>query len=110
MVIVADGDIARNEVYPTSGKIVPMGAGFHPDSGPRLYSNREFLMNTIEYLLDDTGLIEARSRELKLRPLDQERAFAEETKWQIINLGIPLILISIFGFGYIYLRKRRFSK
>jgi ABC-2 type transport system permease protein len=110
MVIVADGDIARNEVYPTSGKIVPMGAGFHPDSGPRLYSNREFLMNTIEYLLDDTGLIEARSRELKLRPLDQERAFAEETKWQIINLGIPLILISIFGFGYIYFRKRRFSK
>lgn len=110
MVVISDGDIAKNDVYQSSGKTIPMGAGWHPESGPRVFANREFLMNCIEYLLDDTGLIEARSREIKLRPLDQERAFNEETKWQIINLGLPLLLITIFGVIYIWLRKRRFSK
>jgi hypothetical protein len=45
-----------------------------------------------------------------LRPLDQERALKEETKWQIINLGLPLAILAIFGLIYIWRRKRRFSK
>jgi gliding-associated putative ABC transporter substrate-binding component GldG len=110
MVVISDGDIAKNDVYQSSGKTIPLGAGWHPDSGPRVFSNREFLMNCVEYLLDDTGLIEARSREIKLRPLDQERAFAEETKWQIINIGLPLLIITLTGIIYTWLRKRRFSK
>jgi ABC-2 type transport system permease protein len=110
MVVISDGDMARNEVYQSSGKTIPLGAGWHPDSGPRVFANREFLMNCVEYLLDDTGLIEARSREIKLRPLDQERAFAEETKWQIINIGLPLLIITIMGIIYTWFRKRRFSK
>lgn len=110
MIVVSDGDIAKNEVYPTSGKIVPMGAGFHPESGPRIFANKEFLMNSIEYLLDDSGLIEARSKEIKLRPLDQERAFKEETKWQLINLALPLIVLSVFGVIYSWRRRKRFSQ
>ena len=66
-------------------------------------------MNSIEYLLDDSGLIEARSKEIKLRPLDQERAFKEETKWQIINLGLPLTVLAIFALIYTWLRRKRFS-
>lgn len=110
MIVVSDGDIARNDVYQSSGKVLPLGAGWHPESGPRVFSNREFLMNSIEYLLDDTGLIEARSREIKLRPLDQERAFNEETKWQIINLGLPLLFVILFAVIYMYLRRRRFAQ
>jgi ABC-2 type transport system permease protein len=87
-----------------------MGAGFHPESGPRIFANKEFLMNSIEYLLDDSGLIEARSKEIKLRPLDQERAFKEETKWQLINLALPLIVLSVFGVIYSWRRRKRFSK
>ncbi len=110
MIIISDGDIAKNDVYQSSGKTIPMGAGWHPETGPRVFSNREFILNCIEYLLDDSGLIEARSREIKLRPLDQERAFNEETKWQLINLGIPLILIAVFGFIYSWQRNRRYGK
>jgi ABC-2 type transport system permease protein len=110
MIVISDGDIARNDVYHSSGKSLPLGAGWHPESGPRVFSNREFMMNCAEYLLDDSGLIEARSREIKLRPLDQERALNEETKWQLINLGLPLILLTIFGLIYSWQRKRRFGK
>ena len=110
MIVVSDGDMAKNDVYPSSGKTIPLGAGYHPEYGPREFANKEFLMNSIEYLLDDTGLIEARSKEIKLRPLDQERALKEETKWQIINLGLPLVLLTIFGLLYSWRRKKRFSK
>jgi ABC-2 type transport system permease protein len=109
MIVVSDGDIAKNDVH-QSGKLFPLGAGIHPEFGPRMFSNREFLMNCVEYLLDDSGLISARSREIKLRPLDQERAFQEETKWQIINLGLPLLLLGIFGFTYAWLRRRRYGR
>jgi gliding-associated putative ABC transporter substrate-binding component GldG len=110
MIVISDGDMARNDVYPSSGKTLPLGAGFHPETGPRVFANKEFLMNSIEYLLDDSGLIEARSKEIKLRPLDQERAFKEETKWQMINLGVPLVVLIIFGVIYSWRRNKRFSK
>lgn len=110
MIVVSDGDIARNDVHPNTGQLFPLGAGFHPEYGPRIFSNREFLMNCVEYLLDDSGLISARSREIKLRPLDQERAFAEETQWQLINLGLPLFVLAIFGVLYGWLRRRRYAR
>jgi ABC-2 type transport system permease protein len=110
MIVVSDGDIAKNRVLPSSGQPLPMGAGYHPDYGPRKFANKEFLMNAVEYLLDDSGLIGARSREIKLRPLDQKRAFAEEGLWQFINLGIPLLILLVFGIIYNILRRRRFAQ
>lgn len=110
MIVVSDGDIAKNRLLPSSGQALPMGAGYHPDYGPRKFANKQFLMNAVEYLLDDSGLIGARSREIKLRPLDQERAFDEEGLWQFLNLALPLIILVIFGVVYVFLRRRRFGK
>jgi hypothetical protein len=66
-------------------------------------------MNSVEYLLDETGLISARSKEIKLRPLDQERAMQEELKWQLINMGIPLLFVLIFGLFFYQWRKRKYK-
>jgi ABC-2 type transport system permease protein len=109
MIVISDGEIGKNEVYPSSGKTVPIGAGYHPETGPRVFSNKEFIMNSVEYLLDETGLISARSKEIKLRPLDQERAMQEELKWQLINMGIPLLFVLIFGLFFYQWRKRKYK-
>ena len=66
--------------------------------------------SAIEYMLDDKGIISARNKEIKLRPLDQQRAFQEKTKWQLINMALPLLLIAIFGVFYHYRRKYKYGR
>ncbi len=106
MIVISDGDIAKNDLDRQSGKPLPLGLNKYDGY---TYGNKDFLMNCLEYLIDNKGIIAARNKEIKLRPLDQERAFKEETKWQLINLVLPLLVLAIFGFGYVFLRKKRFA-
>jgi len=68
------------------------------------------MMNAVNYLLDDTGLINLRSKEVDLPLLDKEKVHANYTKSQIITIGIPLILLVLFGVLFTSLRKRKYSK
>ena len=106
MIVISDGDIAKNDVYP-NGKPMPLGYNRFDKFN---YGNKDFLMNCIEYMIDNKGIIAARNKEIKLRPMDQERAFREETKWQVINLVVPIIILGLFGFLYTTIRRNRFGK
>ena len=105
MIIIADGDLIRNEVQ-RSGEIWPLG--YYSISGQTL-ANKTFIMNCIEYLTDENGLIESRSKEIKVRLLDKQKVKAESTKWKIINTLLPILMVIIFGLIYAYIRKRKFA-
>lgn len=104
MVVVADGDIARNQIL--KGK--PHNLAVDKWTGEQ-FGNKDFLINTIDYLLDDTGLINLRNKTVRINLLNKQKVYAEKHFWQFINIGIPLILLGIFGFGFNYLRKRTYS-
>lgn len=110
MIVIGDGDMVVNDFPKNINRPAPLGLGYDPKSGPYLFGNETFLLNCMEYLLDDKNLMSARTKEIKLRPLDQERAMKEETKWQLINLVLPLVLLGIFGWLYFFIRRRRFGK
>jgi ABC-2 type transport system permease protein len=107
MVVVSDGDIARNFVNPKTGAPLPLG--LNPIDRVT-YSNKDFLLNAIEYLRDDSGIIAARGREVKLRLLNTQKAKDEDTFWTLLNIGGPLVLLGLFGLAYTWLRKRRYAK
>ncbi|MBK9016782.1 MAG: gliding motility-associated ABC transporter substrate-binding protein GldG [Saprospiraceae bacterium] len=107
MVVVADGDVARNFVNNKTGQ--PLALGFNPIDR-FTYSNKDFLLNAVEYLRDDAGIIAARGREVKLRLLDTQKAKQEETFWTLLNIAGPLLLLAIFGFVYNWLRKRKYAR
>lgn len=107
MVVVADGDVARNFINAKTG--APLALGFNPIDRFQ-YANKDFLINAIEYLRDDAGLIAARGREVKLRLLDNTKAQQQETFWTLLNIGGPLLLLGIFGFVYTWMRKRRYAR
>lgn len=107
MMVVSDGDIARNLFNPERGTIRPLGFNKYEN---RLYANKPFLINALEYLIDDSGIIEARGKEVKLRLLNVVKAKSEKTKWQLINIGLPLVFLMIFGFSFNWLRKRRYTR
>jgi len=104
MVVIADGDIIANQVF--QGQPLDLGL----DKWTKIrYDNASFLMNTINYMLDDSGLLKLRSKSIQLQFLDKQKAFKERTYWQLLNVILPLILLAIFGFLFNYLRKRKFA-
>ncbi len=106
MIVVSDGDIAKNNINPRSRQPEPLGR--NPYDKFR-YSNQDFLINAIEYLLDDSGIIEARNRQVKLRLLDTTKAEAERGWWQFVNIVIPVVFLTLFGIVYHFIRKRRYA-
>jgi len=104
MVIISDGDIIANEI--SKGK--PLELGINKWTNQR-YGNKEFLLNTVNYLLDDTGLINIRSKTIKIDFLNKQKAFEETQKWQLINILFPLILLTFFGLIFNYFRKKKYQ-
>ncbi|MEM1215996.1 MAG: gliding motility-associated ABC transporter substrate-binding protein GldG [Bacteroidota bacterium] len=106
MIVVADGDVVANPVRP-DGSVMPLGFNIFEKYQ---FSNKEFITNCLEYLLDEGGVIQARGKEVRLRMLDTERAEQESGFWQLLNIGLPVILLLLFGFGYNYWRRNRYAK
>nr|WP_294926899.1 gliding motility-associated ABC transporter substrate-binding protein GldG [uncultured Flavobacterium sp.] len=106
MIVVADGDIARNQLDKNG---MPVELGYDQRSG-NLYDNKDFMMNCINYLLDDTGLINIRSKDLDLPLLDKEKVFENYSQTQFITIGLPILILLVFGLVFTYLRKRKYSK
>ncbi len=104
MVVIADGDIIANELV----KGQPIDLGVDKYTSVR-YGNADFLMNTINYLLDDSGLLQLRSKTIQLQYLDKEKAYTERTFWQSINVVVPLIILILFGGIYTFIRKKKYS-
>ena len=107
MIVVADGDIIRNQIDIKRKMPLPLGFDQYTEN---TYANKEFIENCISYLVDGEGLIDIRSRELKIRLLDTTKIAQERTKWQLINTVIPIALIIALGFVLAFIRKKKYSK
>lgn len=107
MIVVADGDIARNEYQNNTGMVYPVGYDIYMR---QQFANRNFLLNCMNYLLDDEGLLQLRSREVKLRLLDKKKISTQQGKWKFINVGVPLILIIGFGAFQFFVRRKKYTK
>lgn len=107
LIVIADGDLARNDVNPRNNQ--PQQLGYDPFAR-YTFANEELLMNAVNYLVNEDGLIAARNKEIKIRPLDKEKVRAERVKWQLINLCLPLFVLLIYGVTRSVLRKQKYSK
>ena len=107
MIVVADGDIIRNQIDIKRREPLPLGYDQYTGN---TYGNKDFIMNAMSYLIDGEGLVNIRSRELKIRLLDQTKISHSRTKWQVINILIPTALIVILGVTLALIRKRKYTK
>lgn len=104
MIIIADGDVGRNQTY--KGKALPLGEDLLTKQA---YGNEQFLRNTLDFLLDDSNLMELRNRNIEARLLDRQRIDEEKWEWQWLNLLLPLAVIGLLGGFVFWLRKRKFE-
>jgi ABC-2 type transport system permease protein len=106
MIVVADGDVIRNNIQKSSGKVFPLGYDRYTN---QQFGNKNFLLNCINYLFDEEGLLSLRTREIKLRLLDSTMIDQQKNKWQIINIAAPLVLVILLGIGWSLMRKRKYA-
>ena len=104
MIVIADGDIIANEI----SKGQPLELGIDKWTNQR-FGNKEFLLNAVSYLLDDTGLINLRSKNVKIAFLNKQKAYKEAVKWQVINILFPLVILGVFGLTFNYFKKKKYS-
>jgi gliding-associated putative ABC transporter substrate-binding component GldG len=104
MIVISDGDVIKNQLR--NGRPLELGYDKWTNS---FYGNKEFLVNCTNYLLDNTGLINIRNRKVSIPLLDVEKIVEQKTRWQLINIGIPVVLTLVFGIFFNYVRKRKFT-
>ncbi len=104
MLVVADGDVIRNQLR--NGR--PLELGYDKWTN-NFYGNKEFLLNSVNYMLDDTGLINIRNKNVAIPMLDAQRIADQKTKWQLINIGVPVLFMLLFGIIFNVIRKKKFS-
>ena len=113
MIVMADGDVALNKVS-SRGEVYPLGFDpliQNPNRQPIIFKgNKEFLINAVNYLCDDEGLMSVRLREITMRLLDKDKVTKSKTLWKTLNILLPVTAIVLFGIIAYYVRKRKYTK
>lgn len=107
MIVVSDGDLARNEVNIRTGQT--QEPGFDSYSG-RTFANKDLIMNMVDWLADDTGLINLRVKEVKIRPLDKEKVSTQKSAWQLLNVAGPVLVILLLGWVKSWIRRKVYTQ
>lgn len=106
MIVISDGDVIRNQL---DKDYQPLELGYDKWTN-KLYGNKEFMLNCLNFLLDDSGLINIRNKTVSLPLLDQEKVYANYTASQVFTIGLPLLILLAFGLVFTLLRKRKYAR
>lgn len=106
MIVIGDGDVIKNGVRKSTNGIIPLGMDRYTG---QVFGNKNFLLNCIDYLCDDSGLMAIRSKELKLRLLDKNRIDNDLLFWQVVNTAGPVLVIALFGLFKFYRRRVKYA-
>ena len=107
MIVIADGEVIRNQRKKSTGEIFPLGYDRYTN---QQFGNKRFILNCMDYLCDDSGIIEIRAKEIKLRLLDKGKLKRDRIQWQLINMLLPLVLLLVFGFVNKRVRQVKYTK
>jgi ABC-2 type transport system permease protein len=109
MIVIADANMIRNEVSRVGTTVTPLPLG-HDRYTLQTFGNTDFLINCINYLVDDNGIMALRSREIKLRLLDKTVIKQKRFMIQLVNIAAPVLLVILAGLLYGIIRRKLYTK
>ncbi len=107
MIFISDGDVIRNQLHRKQGYPLPLG---YDQDSRQTFGNKDLIMNAMNYLVEDDGLISVRSRDIKIRLLDKTKILRERLFWQILNTVLPVLLVIVYGIVQAWLRRRKYAR
>jgi gliding-associated putative ABC transporter substrate-binding component GldG len=105
MIVISDGDVIKNQI----DKGAPIELGYDKYTS-QYFGNKEFILNSVNYLLDDNGLINIRSKDVTLPLLDKQSVQDNYSQTQMLTVALPIVLLGIFGVLFTYLRKKKYNR
>ncbi len=108
MIFVGDADFVKNLYNSKTGDFTPIG--YNKWENHKFEGNEDFIVNSVEYMMDESGILSARAKRVKLRLLDKAKLMKEKTKWQLFNILTPLILLFIFAIVFNFYRRRKYTR
>ncbi len=112
MIVISDGDLIANQTDKEKKQVYPLGYDKYASKAfkePVEFANKKFFLNCVDYLCDESNLIEVRSKKIQLRLLDKAKVKAEKTKWQVINMVLPILGLLLFGLINAWIRKKKYT-
>lgn len=112
MIIISDGDLIANQINKSDRQIYPLGYDRFASKAfnePVIFANKKFFLNCVDYLCDESNLIEVRSKKIVQRLLDKVKVKTERKKWQMINMGLPVAVMVVFGLVNAWIRRRKYG-
>lgn len=106
IIVVADGDLVENEFSMKNRQPVELG---YSEFMQQKFANEDFIKNSLQYMLDEGGLILAKNKEIQIRPLNETRINKERPFWQVLNLALPILMVIVYGFIRFYWRKNKYT-
>ncbi len=107
IIVVSDGDMLANDIDYQSKRPLPLGYDKYTGTS---FGNKDFVLNSLNYLLDNSGIIDLRTKVIEERPLDALCIKDEgHLKWQLLNLGLPILLVLLFGIIRFFVRKKQYA-
>ena len=107
MIVISDGDVIRNRYIASDGTVLPIGYDYYTQT---LYANKDLILNAVNYLTGDDGLMASRSRNITLRKLDVVKVREQRTKYQIVNVVLPIVILAAAGLAITLVRKKKYTK
>ncbi len=107
MIVISDGDVIRNRYIANDGTVLPVGYDYYTQT---LYANKDLILNAVNYLAGDDGLMASRSRNITLRKLDVVKVREQRTKYQVLNIVLPVVILAIAGLAITLIRRKKYNK
>ena len=111
MAVFSDGDLIRNQVNlinPELPRGQPMPLGFDQYTNIQ-YGNDDLVLNIVDYMLDDRGLMDTRTRDVKLRLLDQQKISSNASFWKFLNVAFPEFLLLLAALLFNLIRRKKYA-
>jgi len=106
MIVLADGSLIANKVSHRNEQLQTLPLGYDPYSR-QTFGNKDFLINAVNYLCDDQGIMSLRSRVFQIRLLNKVKIREEKLSWQLLNVAGPLVFLALFGLIFNFIRMRK---
>lgn len=112
MAVFSDGDFIRNQVNLINPEIPrgqPLPLGFDQYTNIQ-YGNDDLVLNLVDYMLDDRGLMQTRTRDVKLRLLNEDEVVNNASYWKLVNVAVPEVILLLAALAFTLLRRRKYAQ
>jgi ABC-2 type transport system permease protein len=108
MLVVSASDVIRNGIFGSGSQAQALPAGYDRVSGIQ-YGNRSFIVNAVNWLVNDDDCLFLRTKQRKMRLIDKQSVYLGRDAHAVQNILVPLVFVLLVVGCFNLYRKRKYG-